>query len=162
MTDLSYNQLFRLIDDKKTFTEIGDPQNVLKTAIVINLLMIIMTASICAIPIPFLAPIMIILYIVGFCTLNIKFMRDFAMGVYQSDNAQIQATIVNYQSNTNKISNVQPLVYEQLESDFQEISGMNQSLLDLYSTFFETTIASSDRLSSISSDPLNNDNTSTT
>ena len=122
-----------------------------------------MTASICAIPIPFLAPIIIILYIVGFCTLNIKFMRDFAMGVYQSDNAQIQATIVNYQSNTNKISDVQPLVYEQLESDFQEISGMNQSVIDLYSTFFETTIANSDILSSISSDPLNNNtNTSTT
>ena len=43
MNNLSYNHLFKLIDDDKTFTDIGDPQNVLKTAAVMNFLMIVIT-----------------------------------------------------------------------------------------------------------------------
>ena len=64
MSDLSYNNLFRLVDDNKTFTEIGDPQNVLKTAVVINFLMIVMTISMCMVPVPFMTPIVIIIYII--------------------------------------------------------------------------------------------------
>ena len=152
MSNLSYNHLFRLVDDKKTFTEIGDPQNVLKTAAVINFLMIIVTISMCMVPVPMMGPIVIIVYIISFCTLNIKYMRDFAMAVYQSDNLQIQSTKKKYENSTNKITDVKDIVDEQLEKDYQSISNIDKTLTDLYTSTFKNTIKSVSLFNSTSGD----------
>ena len=137
MSVVKYNQLFRLVDDKRTFNEIGDPQNVLKTAAVMNALMLIITISMCFIPIPFLAPIVIIVYIIAFCTLNIKYMRDFAMGVYQSDNLQIQSSKTKYDSSATKIKDVTETVNKKLEDDYQEVSNSDKTLTKIYENIFE-------------------------
>jgi hypothetical protein len=139
MSDLSYNNLFRLVDDNKTFTEIGDPQNVLKTAVIINFLMIVMTVSMCMIPIPFMMPIVIIIYIITFCILNIKYMRDFAMAVYQGDNIQIQSTKINYDNSTNKTTDIKELVDENLEDNFQTVTNIDSVLNDFYTNTFQNT-----------------------
>lgn len=137
MDNLSYNNLFRLVDDEKTYYDIGEPQNVLKTAVVMNVLALIITLSMCFIPIPFLAPIVIIIYVIAFCTLNIKYMSDFAMSVYQSDNAQIQITKAKYNNSTNKITNIQNQVDEKLEGDYQKVTNVDQIVENIYSDIFE-------------------------
>lgn len=137
MDNLSYNNLFRLVDDEKTYYDIGEPQNVLKTAVVMNVLALIITLSMCFIPIPFLAPIVIIIYVIAFCTLNIKYMSDFAMSVYQSDNAQIQITKAKYNNSTNKITNIQNQVDEKLEGDYQKVANVDQTVENIYSDVFE-------------------------
>ena len=137
MDNLSYNNLFRLVDDEKTYNDIGEPQNVLKTAVVMNVLMLIITLSMCFIPIPFLAPIVIIVYVIGFCTLNIKYMSDFAMSVYQSDNKQIQITKAKYNNSSNKITNIQDQVDEKLEGDYQKATNVDTIVENIYSDIFE-------------------------
>lgn len=142
MTITSYNNLFKLIDDDKTFTEVGDPQNVLKTAAVMNLLMIVITVSTCMAPLPFVAPCAIIIYIITFCTLNIKYMRDFAMAVYQSDNLQIQSTKSKYDKSTNKTTDLKELVDEKLEKMYQDATNQDATLNDMYVNVFENSIKS--------------------
>ena len=142
MNNLSYNHLFKLIDDDKTFTDIGDPQNVLKTAAVMNFLMIVITISLCMVPIPLMAPVIIIIYIVSFCVLNIKYMRDFTMGVYQSDNLQIQGTKTKYDNSKNKITDLKDIVEQKLESDYRQASNFDQTLSDLYVNTFQNTVKS--------------------
>jgi len=137
MDNLSYNNLFRLVDDEKTYYDIGEPQNVLKTAVVMNVLALIITLSMCFIPIPFLAPIVIIIYVIAFCTLNIKYMSDFAMSVYQSDNAQIQITKAKYNNSTNKVTDIQSQVDEKLEGDYQKVMNVDQAVENVYSDIFE-------------------------
>ena len=137
MDNLSYNNLFRLVDDEKTYYDIGEPQNVLKTAVVMNVLMLIITLSMCFIPIPFMAPIVIIVYVIAFCTLNIKYMSDFAMSVYQSDNKQIQITKAKYDNSTNKVTNIKDQVDEKLEGDYQKAANVDQTVANIYSDIFE-------------------------
>ena len=137
MDNLSYNNLFRLVDDEKTYNDVGEPQNVLKTAVVMNVLMLIITFSMCFIPIPFMAPIVLIVYVIGFCTLNIKYMSDFAMSVYQSDNKQIQMTKVKYDNSTNKVTNIKDQVDEKLEGDYQKAANVDQAVENIYSDIFE-------------------------
>ena len=137
MDNLNYNNLFRLIDDEKTYYDIGESQNVLKTAVVMNVLMLIITLSMCFIPIPFMAPIVIIIYVIGFCTLNIKYMSDFAMSVYQSDNKQIQITKTKYDNSTNKVTNIKDQVDEKLEGDYQKAANVDQTVANIYSDIFE-------------------------
>ena len=137
MDNLSYNNLFRLVDDKKTYYDVGEPQNVLKTAVVMNIIMLIITFSLCFIPIPFMAPTVIIVYVIGFCTLNIKYMSDFAMSVYQSDNKQIQATKAKYYNSTNKVTNIKDQVDEKLEADYQKAANVDQTVTNIYSDIFE-------------------------
>jgi hypothetical protein len=115
---VNYNHLFHLIDDRRTFNEIGDPQNVLKTMIVMNVLMIIVAGGLCFIPIPFGAPVIIICYLISFTFLNIKYLRDFATAVYQSDNLQIQKGIVKYETDEAKISDLQTQVDKQIVTDY--------------------------------------------
>ena len=142
MDNLSYNNLFRLVDDEKTYYDIGESQNVLKTAVVMNVLMLIITLSMCFIPIPFMAPIVIIIYVIGFCTLNIKCMSDFAMSVYQSDNKQIQITKTKYDNSTNKVTNIKDQVDEKLEADYQNATNVDQTVSNIYSDIFEKMIQS--------------------
>ena len=149
MSDLSYNNLFRLVDDNKTFTEIGDPQNVLKTAVVINVLMIIMTISMCMVPIPFMAPIVIIIYIITFCILNIKYTRDFAMAVYQGDNIQIQSTKINYDNSTNKTTDIKESVNQRLEDDYQNVANIDNAINDFYTNTLQNSITSLSLFNSI-------------
>lgn len=137
MDSLSYNNLFRLVDDEKTFNEIGEPQNVLKTAVVMNVLMLIITFSMCFIPIPFMAPIVIIVYVIGFCTLNIKYMTDFATAVYQSDNKQIQITKIKYANSTNKTTDIKEQVESKLEKDYQTATNIDSTVENIYSDIFE-------------------------
>ena len=111
---INYNNLFHLIDNKRTFYDIGSPQNVLKTAIIMNIIMLAITFALCLIPIPFLTPIVILLYIINFSVLNIKYMRDFTMAMYQSDNQQIQSSIKTYTNNTNKITDLRPQINSDL------------------------------------------------
>ena len=142
MDNLSYNNLFRLVDDEKTYNDVGEPQNVLKTAVVMNVLMLIITFSMCFIPIPFMAPIVLIVYVIGFCTLNIKYMSDFAMSVYQSDNKQIQITKTKYDNSTNKVTNIKDQVDERLEAGYQNATNVNQTVENIYSDIFEKMIQS--------------------
>ena len=137
MDSLSYNNLFRLVDDEKTYTDVGEPQNVLKTAVVMNVLMLIITFTLCFIPIPFMAPTVIIVYVIAFCTLNIKYMSDFAMSVYQSDNKQIQITKAKYNNSTNKVTNIKDQVDEKLEADYQKATNVDQTVTNIYSDIFE-------------------------
>jgi len=137
MDNLSYNNLFRLVDDEKTYYDVGEPQNVLKTAVVMNVLTLIITLSMCFIPIPFMAPIVIIVYVIAFCTLNIKYMSDFAMSVYQSDNKQIQITKAKYNNSSNKITNIQDQVDEKLEGDYQKATNVDTIVENIYSDIFE-------------------------
>lgn len=137
MDNLSYNNLFRLVDDEKTYYDIGEPQNVLKTAVVMNVLMLIITLSMCFIPIPFMAPIVIIVYVIAFCTLNIKYMSDFSMSVYQSDNKQIQITKAKYTNSSNKVTNIKDQVDEKLEADYQKGANVDKTVENIYSDIFE-------------------------
>lgn len=137
MDNLSYNNLFRLVDDEKTYYDIGEPQNVLKTAVVMNVLMLIITLSMCFIPIPFMAPIVIIVYVIAFCTLNIKYMSDFSMSVYQSDNKQIQITKAKYNNSSNKVTNIKDQVDEKLEADYQKGANVDKTVENIYSDIFE-------------------------
>ena len=140
MDNLSYNNLFRLVDDEKTYYDIGEPQNVLKTAVVMNVLMLIITFSMCFIPIPFMAPIIIIVYIIAFCTLNIKYMSDFSMSVYQSDNKQIQITKAKYNNSSNKVTDIKDQVDETLEADYQKVANVDKMVENIYSDIFEKMI----------------------
>ena len=142
MDNLSYNNLFRLVDDEKTYYDIGEPQNVLKTAVVMNVLMLIITLSMCFIPIPFMAPIVIIVYVIAFCTLNIKYMSDFSMSVYQSDNKQIQITKAKYNNSSNKVTNIKDQVDEKLEADYQKGANVDKTVENIYSDIFEKMIKS--------------------
>ena len=142
MDNLSYNNLFRLVDDEKTYYDIGEPQNVLKTAVVMNVLMLIITFSMCFIPIPFMAPIVIILYVIAFCTLNIKYMSDFSMSVYQSDNKQIQITKAKYANSSNKVTNIKNQVDDKLEEDYQKGANVDKTVENIYSDIFEKMIKS--------------------
>jgi hypothetical protein len=142
MDNLSYNNLFRLVDDEKTYYDVGEPQNVLKTAVVMNVLMLIITFSMCFIPIPFMAPIVIILYVIAFCTLNIKYMSDFSMSVYQSDNKQIQITKAKYANSSNKVTNIKNQVDEKLEEDYQKGANIDKTVENIYSDIFEKMIKS--------------------
>ena len=142
MDNLSYNNLFRLVDDEKTYYDIGEPQNVLKTAVVMNVLMLIITLSMCFIPIPFMAPIVIIVYVIAFCTLNIKYMSDFSMSVYQSDNKQIQNTKAKYANSSNKVTNIKNQVDEKLEEDYQKGANVDKTVENIYSDIFEKMIKS--------------------
>jgi hypothetical protein len=137
MDNLSYNNLFRLVDDKKTYSDIGEPQNVLKTAVVMNVLLVIITVSMCFIPIPFMAPVVVIVYVIAFCTLNIKYMSDFAMAVYQSDNNQIQMTKAKYANSTNKITNIKDQVDAKLEEDYQKAMNVDKTVENIYSGVFD-------------------------
>ena len=129
---VNYNNLFHLIDERRTFNEIGDPQNVLKTMIVMNMLMIIVAGSLCFIPIPFVAPVIIICYLLSFTILNIKYLRDFATAVYQSDNQQIQAGIAAYASDEAKISDLGTQVGKQLEQDYSSGTALKDQLQTIY------------------------------
>jgi hypothetical protein len=142
MDNLNYNHLFRLVDDEKTYYDIGEPQNVLKTAVVMNVLMLIITFSMCFIPIPFMAPIVIILYIISFCTLNIKYMTDFSMSVYQTDNKQIQITKKKYKNSSNKITDIKNQVDGKLEADYQKVANVDKTVVNIYSDIFEKMIKS--------------------
>jgi hypothetical protein len=142
MDSLNYNNLFRLVDDEKTFNEIGEPQNVLKTAVVMNVLMLIITFSMCFIPVPFMAPIVIILYVIAFCTSNIKYMTDFATSVYQSDNKQIQTTKAKYKNSSDKITNIKNKVDEKLEADYQKAMNVDKTVENIYSDIFGKMIQS--------------------
>ena len=142
MDNLSYNNLFRLVDDEKTYYDIGEPQNVLKTAVVMNVLMLIITLSMCFIPIPFMAPIVIIVYVIAFCTLNIKYMSDFSMSVYQSDNKQIQITKAKYNNSSNKVTNIKDQVDEKLEADYQKGANVDKTVENIYSDIFENMMKS--------------------
>lgn len=137
MDNLSYNNLFRLVDAEKTYYDIGEPQNVLKTVVVMNVLMLIITFSMCFIPIPFMAPIVIIIYVIAFCTLNIKYMTDFATSVYQTDNKQIQATKSKYNNSTNKVTDIKNQVDEALEADYQKAANTDKAVENIYSDIFE-------------------------
>lgn len=129
---VNYNHLFHLIDDRRTFNEIGDPQNVLKTMIVMNVLMIIVAGGLCFIPIPFVAPVIIICYLISFTVLNIKYLRDFTTSVYQSDNLQIQKGIVKYESDEAKISDLQTQVDTQIEEDYSSSTTLQDQLQSIY------------------------------
>lgn len=137
MDNLNYNHLFRLVDDEKTYYDIGEPQNVLKTAVVMNILMLIITFTMCFIPIPFVAPVVIILYIISFCTLNIKYMTDFSMSVYQTDNKQIQITKKKYKNSSNKITDIKNQVDGKLEDDYQKAANIDKTVENIYSNIFE-------------------------
>ena len=108
----------------------GDPENILKTAMVINVLMIIVTISLCFIPIPFMAPVSIIAYIISFCVLNIKFTSDFVMAIYQSDNKQIQKTKAKYENSTNKITNPTDKVTDHLEKIIKKYQMRTRLLIE--------------------------------
>lgn len=129
---VNYNHLFHLINNRRTFNEIGDPQNVLKTMIVMNVLMIIVAGGLCFIPIPFVAPVIIICYLISFTVLNIKYLRDFATAVYQSDNLQIQKGIVKYESDEAKISDLQTQVDKQIEEDYSSGTTLQDQLQAVY------------------------------
>ena len=129
---VNYNHLFHLIDDRRTFNEIGDPQNVLKTMIVMNVLMIIVAGGLCFIPIPFVAPVIIICYLISFTFLNIKYLRDFATAVYQSDNLQIQKGIVKYENDEAKISDLQTQVEKQIVDDYSSSTTLQDQLQSIY------------------------------
>lgn len=140
METLNYNNVFRMIDDNRTFTEIGKPDDVLKTSVVMNVLLLVMTISMCFIPIPFMAPITIIAYIVGFCTMNIKFMSDFSMAVYQTDNLQIQNGITKYKKSENKLIDIQNEVETELENEYQKSTNADEKLEEMYKNVLEEII----------------------
>jgi hypothetical protein len=140
MDNVNYNNLFRMIDTNRTFTEIGKPDNVLKTAVVMNVLMLILTMSMCFIPIPFMAPITIIAYIVGFCAMNIKFMSDFSMAIYQTDNLQIQSNVVKYVNSKNKLIDIKNSVEKKLEDEYQEITNADKKIDEIYKNVWEEII----------------------
>ena len=133
---LNYNHLFHLIDDRRTFNDVGNPQNVLKTAVVMNLLMVIIVVSMCFVPIPFMAPIVIISYLITFTVLNIKYMRDFAIAVYQSDNLQIQKSKTKYDNDRTKISDLSIQVDKQLEQEYQNSNGTDAQLKSIYENIY--------------------------
>lgn len=64
-------------------------------------------------------------------------MSDFAMSVYQSDNAQIQITKAKYNNSTNKITNIQNQVDEKLEGDYQKVANVDKTVENIYSDIFE-------------------------
>ena len=129
---INYNHLFHLIDDRRTFNQIGDPQNVLKTMIVMNVLMIVIAGGLCFMPIPFVAPVVIICYLISFTFLNIKYLRDFTKAVYQSDNLQIQKGINKYENDEAKITDLSAQVDKELEEDYQDVMGLQEQLEDIY------------------------------
>ena len=130
--DINYGHVFHLTDSDKTFSEVGKPQDVVKTAVAVNALMIMMTFTTIMIPVPFLAPISMILYVISFTVLNIKFSRDFVMAVYQSDNKQIQLGIKRYRDNKKKASNVKHIVSNTLENKYQEIYGIDKQIQKIH------------------------------
>jgi hypothetical protein len=140
MDQVNYNNLFSMIDTNRTFTEIGKPDNVLKTAVVMNVLMLMLTISMCFIPIPFMAPITIIAYIVGFCAMNIKFMSDFSMAFYQTDNLQIQSNIIKYTNSKDKIIDIQKAVEKKLEDEYQEITNADKKIDEIYKNVWEEVV----------------------
>ena len=142
MDTTNKNILFRLVDDEKTYYDVGEPENILKTAIVMNVLMIIVTVTMCFVPIPFMAPVVIISYIISFCVLNIKFMSDFAMAIYQVDNKQIQNSKIKYSNSTNKISDVSTKVVDKLEKDYQKLARSDEFINKLYEDVMEQLIKS--------------------
>lgn len=129
---VNYNNLFHLIDQRKTFSEIGDPQNVLKTLIVVNVLMVVIAVGLCFIPIPFMAPVVIIIYLVSFTVLNIKYLRDFTLAIYQYDNQQIQSGISTYLIDESKISDLSEQVNQQLEEDYQSTTNIQNTLQSIF------------------------------
>jgi hypothetical protein len=137
MDNINYNNLFRMIDTNRTFTEIGQPDNVLKTSMVMNTLMLILTISMCFIPIPFMAPITIIAYIVGFSAMNIKFMSDFSMAVYQTDNIQIQDDIIKYKNSEDKIIDIQNAAETKLEGEYQKVTNADKKIDEIYKNVWE-------------------------
>ena len=64
-------------------------------------------------------------------------MRDFAMGVYQSDNLQIQSSKTKYDSSATKIKDVTETVNKKLEDDYQEVSNSDKTLTKIYENIFE-------------------------
>ena len=69
-------------------------------------------------------------------------MRDFTMGVYQSDNLQIQETKTKYDNSKNKITDLKDIVEQKLESDYRKASNFDQTLSDLYVNTFQNTVKS--------------------
>ena len=151
---LNYNHLFRLIDSDRTFNDVGDPQNILKTAVVMNLLMAVIVGSMCLIPVPFLAPIVLITYIISFVVLNIKYMSDFATAVYQSDNLQIQKGKLKYKDNTDKIHDLTTQVNKELEEQYQAVSNTDKTLTEIYTNIFAKTANSMSMFNKHISDKL--------
>lgn len=137
MSDINYNHIFNLVDDKRTFVDVGYPQNVLKTAVVMNLLMIIITGTLCFVPIPFMAPVVIILYLISFCVLNIKYMKDFAMATYQYDNKQIQVSKAKYRNSKNKIRDIKDQVDKTLEEEYQKVFNADKTIQGIFDTAFK-------------------------
>ena len=64
-------------------------------------------------------------------------MSDFAMSVYQSDNAQIQITKAKYNNSANKVTNIQNQVDEKLEADYQKAANVDKTVENIYSDVFE-------------------------
>ena len=104
-----------------------------------NLLMVIIVVSMCFVPIPFMAPIVIISYLITFTVLNIKYMRDFAIAVYQSDNLQIQKSKTKYDNDRTKISDLSIQVDKQLEQEYQNSNGTDAQLKSIYENIYGRT-----------------------
>jgi hypothetical protein len=126
--DINYNHLFQLVDTKKTFNDVGDPSNVVKTAIGVNVILLLMSFSFCMMPIPFMAPITLLIYIVSFTVLNIKFSKDFITAVYQNDNKQIRFGKKKYEKNTKKKTNLKKDVNQFFSDKIEEVYNVDKTL----------------------------------
>ena len=96
----------------------------------------------CFIPIPFLAPVVIIMYVITFCISNIKYMRDFTMAVYQSDNKQIQISKRKYENSNDKVTDVKEQVDAKLEEDWQKAANMDKTIERVYEDIFQNAFKS--------------------
>ena len=64
MSDLNKAHLKEILPERyPTFVDIGTPSNIIKTAVIMNLMLFILTFTLMFIPIPFFGVIIVIIYI---------------------------------------------------------------------------------------------------
>jgi len=138
---INYTNLYKVINKTSTFNDVGSSQNILKTAVFSNIVMLFITIAACLTPIPFFAPISIIVYIIGFSILNIKYAQDFVTAVYQYDNKQIQYTKTPYDQSENKLSGnqVKGLVESEIETEYQKRTNIDTAVSGISNYMYGST-----------------------
>ena len=123
MSDLNKAHIKEIIPEgKRIFVDVGSPSNIIKTAIVMNVMLLVLTITMVFIPLPFFSVIVVILYIISFTLMNIKFSKDFIQAIYHNDNNQIQVGIKKYKNNIKKSSSWDDTVNKNIEYTFNNVS----------------------------------------
>ena len=122
MSDLNKAHIKEIIPEgNRIFVDVGSPSNIVKTAIIMNIMLLILTITMVFIPIPFFSVIVVILYIISFTLMNVKFSKDFIQAVYHNDNKQIDLGIKKYKNNIKKSSSWDATVNKNIAYTFSKL-----------------------------------------